>query len=344
MKAEDAYLDAIGLMENGDIEKALEMANTAVEKDPEHIDAWWLIADLSLPKNTPPDLKQASRALSACKKVVAINPERVDAWVRGGRLIADELGMYEDALAWWQKCREHVPYEAVPVIEQTAILTDMGMYSEAMGRLESLMLDDLEVGAQQMARVGRLHGLVQKAATQESQQHFKPWQKKHPGWGAIEARSRKAPVSENFIFMLTTVPFLMVEVFLARGLFGDGWGGFCLTSLLILFTVGLGMRFSRQIFQTVNRPAFNLLRAMDVESSSGYTIIPEHLRTQRLYMFLYTKRPKAFQERLELIIKQNKSMPRSWKPTIPDLDSHLDELGYIETEEEGLEAPSYEEE
>ena len=25
------------------------------------------------------------------------------------------------------------------------------------------MLDDLEVGAQQMARVGRLHGLVQKA-------------------------------------------------------------------------------------------------------------------------------------------------------------------------------------
>ena len=74
MKAEDAYLDAIGLMENGDIEKALEMANTAVEKDPEHIDAWWLIADLSLPKNTPPDLKQASRALSACKKVVAINP------------------------------------------------------------------------------------------------------------------------------------------------------------------------------------------------------------------------------------------------------------------------------
>ena len=143
MKAEDAYLDAIGLMENGDVEKALEMANTAVEKDPEHIDAWWLIADLSLPKNTPPDLKQASRALSACKKVVAINPERVDAWVRGGRLIADELGMYEDALAWWQKCREHVPYEAVPVIEQTAILTDMGMYSEAMGRLESLMLDDL---------------------------------------------------------------------------------------------------------------------------------------------------------------------------------------------------------
>ena len=143
--------------------------------------------------------------------------------------------MYEDALAWWQNVGEHVPYEAVPVIEQTAILTDMGMYSEAMGRLESLMLDDLEVGAQQMARVGRLHGLVQKHYPRISA-HFKPWQKKHPGWGAIEARSRKAPVSENFIFMLTTVPFLMVEVFLARGLFGDGWGGFCLTSLLILYS------------------------------------------------------------------------------------------------------------
>ena len=111
------------------------------------------------------------------RKWLPSTPEQVDAWVRGGRLIADELGMYEDALAWWQKCREHVPYEAVPVIEQTAILTDMGMYSEAMGRLGEPHADDLEVGAQQMARVGRLHGLVQKAATQESQQHFKPWQK-----------------------------------------------------------------------------------------------------------------------------------------------------------------------
>ena len=84
MKAEDAYLDAIGLMENGDIEKALEMANTTVEKDPEHIDAWWLIMDLSLPKNTPQTLNKLLVHYQH-KKWYAINPERVDAWV--GRAI-----------------------------------------------------------------------------------------------------------------------------------------------------------------------------------------------------------------------------------------------------------------
>ena len=90
------------------------------------------------------------------------------------------------------------------------------------------MLDDLEVGP------NKWHSWPcmawPKSSYQESQQHFKP-AKKHLA-GGTEARSRKAPVSA-LIFMLTTVPFLVVEVFLARGLFGDGWGGFCLTSLLI---------------------------------------------------------------------------------------------------------------
>ncbi|GIR67292.1 MAG: hypothetical protein CM15mP71_5180 [Candidatus Poseidoniales archaeon] len=33
------------------------------------------------------------------------------------------------------------------------------------------------------------------------------------------------PVSENLLFMMTTIPFLMMEVFLSRSLFGDGWQG-----------------------------------------------------------------------------------------------------------------------
>ena len=45
--------------------------------------------------------------LSAVKKIVELDPTRIDIWVRGGRLLADELGLMFDALEWWQKVRHH---------------------------------------------------------------------------------------------------------------------------------------------------------------------------------------------------------------------------------------------
>ena len=344
MSAEDHYLDAIAALDEGDREAALNAAKKVVNLDNEHVDSWWMIADLELPLDSAPNLKQASRSLAACRKVIAIAPDRVDAWVRGGRILADELGMYEEALAWWQGCREQAPFEAVPVIEQTAILADLGMYDLAMDRLNGILEDNLDLGTQQYARIARLHAIVRKASVQEKSQHFKPWEINHPGWNAMTLRANKPPVSENLIFMLSTVPFLMIEVFISRQLFGEGWQGFCLTSLLILTTVAFGMRFSRKIFQSINRPAFNLLRAMDVESSSGCVVIPSDIRTKKLFMFLLSKRPIAYQERLNSIIKQGKKLPRKWYPSIPDLDSHLDEIGIIEDEDEQNELSSYEEE
>jgi tetratricopeptide (TPR) repeat protein len=344
MSAEDHYLDAIAALDEGDRDTALNAARKVVTLDNEHVDSWWMIADLELPHDSAPNLKQASRALAACRKVIAIAPDRVDAWVRGGRILADELGMYEEALAWWQGCREQAPFEAVPVIEQTAILADLGMYDLAMDRLNGILEDNLDLGTQQYARIARLHAIVRKASVQEKSQHFKPWKINHPGWNALTLRADKPPVSENLIFMLSTVPFLMIEVFISRQLFGEGWQGFCLTSLLILTTVAFGMRFSRKIFQSINRPAFNLLRAMDVESSSGYVMIPSEIRTKKLFMFLLSKRPIAYQERLNSIIKQGKKLPLNWQPSIPDLDSHLDEIGTIEDEDGQRELSSYEEE
>ena len=344
MSAEDHYLDAIAALDEGDREAALNAAKKVVNLDNEHVDSWWMIADLELPFDSAPNLKQASRSLAACRKVIAIAPDRVDAWVRGGRILADELGMYEEALAWWQGCREQAPFEAVPVIEQTAILADLGMYDLAMDRLNGILEDNLDLGTQQYARIARLHAIVRKASVQEKSQHFKPWEINHPGWNAMTLRANKPPVSENLIFMLSTVPFLMIEVFISRQLFGEGWQGFCLTSLLILTTVAFGMRFSRKIFQSINRPAFNLLRAMDVESSSGCVVISSDIRTKKLFMFLLSKRPIAYQERLNSIIKQGKKLPRKWYPSIPDLDSHLDEIGIIEDEDEQNELSSYEEE
>ena len=344
MSAEDFYLDAIAAIDEGDRETALKAARKVVALDSEHVDSWWMIADLELPASSAPNLKQASKSLSACRKVIAIAPDRVDAWIRGGRILADELGMYEEALAWWQGCREQAPFEVVPVIEQTAILTDLGMYDLAMDRLNGILEDNLDIGTQQYARIARLHAIVRKAIAQEKSQHFKPWEKNHPGWNALTLRSNKLPVSENLLFMLSTEPYLMIEGFISRQLFGEGWQGFCLTSMLILVTVALGMRFSRRIFQSINRPAFNLLRAMDVETSSGCVMIPAEIRTQKLFMFLLSKRPIAYQERLNSIIEQGKKLPRNWEISIPDLDSHLDEIGIIEDDDEQTELSSYAEE
>ncbi len=343
MSAESHYLDAIESEDNGEIENALTSARKAVEADPEHSNAWWMIANLLAPDGKYPDLEQASKALVACTMVVKLDPSRVDAWVKGGRIMVDHLGLYEDALVWWQDCRKSTPFESVPIIEQTTILSDMGMYAEARDRLSSLFEEDLDIANSQLAKITHLHKTLERSAEQDQAVHFKPWQKNHAGWTAIKMRTNRAPVSENLLFMMTTIPFLMLEVFLSRSIFGDGWTGFCLTSLLILVTVILGMSVTRKLYQKVNKPGFNMLRAIQFEASSGCVVIPDDIRGSRLYNFLYSRHPPAFQQRLEKIIESNRKIPKNWKMKLPDFDSHLDEIGFIEEEEE-TELSSFEEE
>ena len=343
MSAESHYLDALEAEDNGELDEALEHARLAVKADPEHSNAWWLIACLLAPDGKYPDIDQASKAVVACNKVVDLDPTRVDAWVKCGRLMVDHLGLHEDALSWWQRCREATPLESVPIIEQTTILSDLGMYAEARDRLGALFQEDLDIANSQLARITHLHKTLERSAQQDPKVHFKPWQKNHGGWTAIKMRANKAPVSENMLFMLSTIPFLMLEVLAARAMFGDGWGEFCLTSLVILVTVIIGMSFTRKLYQRVNRPGFNLLRAIQFEASSGKVVIPEDIRGAKLYMFLFSRHPPAFQQRLEKIIEAGRKLPRNWKMNLPDFDSHLDEIGYIEDEQEE-DLTSYEEE
>ena len=136
----------------------------------------------------------------------------------------------------------------------------------------------------------------------------------------------------------------MLEVFASRSLFGEGWWAFCLTSLLILVTVIIGMSFTRKLYYRVNKPGFNLLRAIQFEASSAKVVIPEDIRRSKLYLFLLSRHPPAFQQRLEKIVESEKKLPKNWKMKLPDFDSHLDEIGYIEDEEEDSELSSYEEE
>jgi len=343
MSAENHYLDAIEAEENGELENALEHARLAVKADPEHTNAWWMIVGLLSPDGKYPDIEQASKALVACNKIIDIDPSRVDAWLKGGRIMVDQLGLYEDALHWWQRCRDAAPLESVPIIEQTTILSDLGLYAEARDRLGSLFEEDLDIANSQLARITHLHKTLEMSAERDPKALFKPWQKKHGGWTAIKMRANKAPVSENMLFMMTTVPFLMMEVFVSRSLFGDGWGGFCLTSLLILVTVIIGMSFTRKLYQRVNRPGFNLLRAIQFEASSGKVVIPEDIRGSKLYMFLYSRHPPAFQQRLNKIIESDNKLPRNWKINMPDFESHYDEMGFIEDADDDT-PTSYEEE
>ncbi|MBT4406866.1 MAG: tetratricopeptide repeat protein [Euryarchaeota archaeon] len=342
-RAEEHYLDALEAMDDGDIEGAKSCARKATKSDSQHAEAWWLISGLELPKDNPPNLIQASRSLSACRKAIALEPSNNDAWVRGGQLLADELGMYEEALIWWQNRRELVPYDPVAVIEQSALLADMGLYGKASVHLKQIFDLDLEVSPKQYQRIARLHSTMSKAAEQDPIEHFKPWEKRHPGWSMIEFRKNKNPVSESLIFLLVTSPFLVMEMWLANSLNNAGFFGFCLTSLVVLFTVMTGMRFSRKLFHRVNKPAFDLVRAQDIETTSGCVVIPEEIRTSKMYMSILSRRTKAFQERTLSIVDEGRVLAKGWTPSIPNLEVEI-----IDSEEnideDDIDVPGFEEE
>ena len=156
---------------------------------------------------------------------------------------------------------------------------------------------------------------------------------------------KKPPISESKIFLLITTPILMLEVIMAPQIFGSGFGGFCLTSLLILTTVIFGMRISRRWFQRLNRPAFNLLRAMDFETSTGYVVIREEIRLSTLFMFILSRRPPAFQKRMLKIVDAQETLKGDWKPKLPNFSSHQSELEVFWDEDaEDEDLTSFEEE
>ncbi|MAM36893.1 MAG: tetratricopeptide repeat protein [Candidatus Poseidoniales archaeon] len=331
MGAEHHYLNAVEAYDEGNAEKAYEEAMKAVKIDPEHIDAWQICAETILPqKGEKPTLVQAAKSLAAVRKIIALDPNRTAMWMLGGRLLTDELGLLDEGLQWWQDLRHHLPEEVTPLVEQASLLADMGHYLEAKYRLDTIIEENLDGGPSQIAKIHQLRNQVIAAANLQPTEHFKPWEKHHNGWGAIEMKMGKGPVSESFLFLITTVPVLMVVVYFSNQLAGQGWGAFCLTSLIIFGTVLFGMRTSKRLFHNINRPAFNLLRAMNFEANTGYSVIHPDIRTSALYMYIMQRKPLAWQERMIIIIEEENPLPKNWKPEFPDFDSHLDEIGIIE--------------
>ncbi|MBT61317.1 MAG: hypothetical protein CMA63_07195 [Euryarchaeota archaeon] len=338
MGAEHHYLDAVEAYDNGDNETAYLEARKAVKIDPEHVDAWQICAEAILPsKGEKPTLAQAAKSLSAVQKIVALDPNRTAMWMLGGRLLSDELGLLDEALQWWQDLRHHLPNEVTPLVEQAALLADMGHYLEAKYRLDTIIEDNLDGGPSQIARIHQLRSQVIAAAGLQPSEHFKPWERNHNGWGAIEMKMGKGPVSESFLFLIITVPLLFLIVYVSNQFAGQGWGAFCLVSIIIFATVLVGMRFAKKMFHNINRPAFNLLRAMNFEANTGYSIITTEIRTSPLFMFIMQRKPLAWQERMIKIIDTDEPLPKNWKPSFPDFESHRDDVGVIEEVEESFE-------
>ena len=98
---------------------------------------------------------------------------------RGGRLLADELGLMLDALQWWQDVRHHAPHEVTPLIEQATIMADMGLYKEGKERLETIINENMDVATSQYGRVHQLLALFNAAIVQDSSSAFQTLGKRH---------------------------------------------------------------------------------------------------------------------------------------------------------------------
>lgn len=346
MSAESHYLNALEALEEGDRDLAKTEAKKATSLDPDHLEAWSIYVEACLPPApTPPTMAQAAQALSAVKKIVAADPSRMDMWIRGGRLMSDDLGMLHDSLHWWQSCRDVAPDEVTPVVEMASTLADMGEYSLAQERLQSILDDNMDVGMTQFRKINSLLQLVRTAATQQERDIFKPYERHHDGWIAIRNKMVKPPMSQNFIFLITALPILFILIILLQGMSPESFNivTLCFNTLAILIVILVCARNAKRWFQIINRPAFNLLRAMNFEAATGYTVMDEEIRTSVLYMYIMQRKPLAWQERMLKIIDKGTPLPNNWRLRLPDFASHLDSEGFIPIEEGPL-LDAYEEE
>ena len=149
-------------------------------------------------------------------------------------------------------------------------------------------------------------------------------------------------MSENFIFLITAVPILLLLVVMLQGIGEPSLGTLCLNPLVIFIVIMVCMRNAKRWFQIINRPAFNLLRAMNFEAATGYTVLDEDIRTSVLYMYIMQRKPTAWQERTLKIIDNGKSLPNNWRLRLPNFESHSVEGGEEVHDESPLEP--YEEE
>ncbi len=334
--ADDLWLDAMEARQTGDVLTFNMLREKTLELDPEYPDA--LMSEVrelfsqTGPRGDKPSkmtLKDAAIGLRKCRTVVAIEPERDEAWAIGGRLLVDELGMFEEALIWWDNRRSVEPLEVIPLVEQVAILTEFGEYAEAADRIDQIFGDEMEApDPRSMMRLRTLSEQIKRAASKDDD-FFRAQDPDDDGWIRIKAFSSRKPTTETYWLFFFLMPLIWIEAILInRVIPPTGLSTMVLGFMIIFASFMVGSRWVKGHVHRLNRPAHELTRAINSELTSGLICIPENLRESKLYTNLRDRRAVAAMSRHDKVVENAEKMGRKWKITIPEW------FVYSETEEE----------
>jgi hypothetical protein len=324
--ADDLWLDAMEARQTGETLAFNLLREKTLEADPEHPDA--LMSEVrelfsqTGPRGDKPSkmsLAEAAIGLRKCQTVVEIEPERDEAWAIGGRLLVDELGMFEEALRWWDKRRNIEPYEVIGLVEQVAILTEFGEYSEAADRIDQIFSEGMESpDPRSMMRLRTLSEQIRRAAA-KNDDFFKPQDPDNDGWIRIKAFSARKPTTETYWLFFFVMPLIWIEAILINRIFpATGFSSMILGFLIIFASFMLGSRWVKTHVHRLNRPAHELTRAINSELTSGLICIPDGFRESKLYTTLRERRAIAAMSRHDRIIENGEKMGRKWKLSLPE--------------------------
>ena len=319
------WLDAIEANEAGDRETALSLAEEVVSIDESHADAWFAIAQWVLPvdsrgKQQMPDMIQSSKSMAASRKAVELDPDNEHAWRIGGEIIIAHLGMLEYGLKWWEDRKEVAPSDVLPYFEQISILIRMGCFEQAGEFLDVLdRMVERQPSKSLETRAKRLRIIYEEQSSMEEELSFEPQNSNDESWGLISRMRKKKPLTETYFLLM----FVMPIVFLLGSLVSYLLAGIPYATVIVMLTIValyfVVINLSRRLLLKLNRPESFLNRAIDTESSSGKVCVPKDIRSSKLYTYVIGKRTPAFQERLGLIEESGESLPRKWRPSVPEL-------------------------
>ena len=315
------WLDAMEANEGGNREEALALAEEVVSLDEGHADAWFAVAQWTLPidsrgKQTMPDMIQASKSMAAIRKTVELDPQNERAWRIGGEIIVGHLGMLEHGLDWWEGRKDSAPSDVLPYFEQISILIRLGYFEEAEEYLEVLdKIIESQPSKSLEARARRMRVIFEEQRSLEDGLSFEPQNSKDDAWGLISRMRKKKPITETYFLLMFIMPIVFLLGSAAMMLLES-----TLILMLIIITLYFGIaRLSRGLLLKLNRPESFLNRAIDIECSSGKVCVPDEIRGSKLYTHVVKKRPPSFQERLGVIEQSGEPLPRKWILDVPKL-------------------------
>ena len=315
------WLDAMEANEEGDRGAALAMAEEVVSLDEGHADAWFAVAQWTLPidsrgKQMMPDMIQASKSMAAIKKTVELDPQNEHAWKIGGEIMVGHLGMLEHGLEWWEGRKDAAPSDVLPYFEQVSILIRLGFFEEAGEFLEVLdRIIESQPSKSLEARAGRMRVIYEEQASMEKELGFEPQNSKDESWDLISRMRKKKPITETYFLLMFVMPIVFLLGSAAMMVVPS-----TLIVMLLIIAMYFGIaRFSRRLLLKLNRPESFLNRAIDIECSSGKVCVPDDIRVSKLYSYIIKKRTPSFQERLAVIEQSGEPLPMNWSLDVPEL-------------------------